>query len=113
MTPKRPNILRRTLLMIASAAGIGRSTSKAVESTMTLKNYDDASSKEGQSLPPPKYKGKGVCISNGTGKIQTSGTGWQQRFYRVKIRAHKSTGLRRCDSEGNFINRKSGVRIVA
>lgn len=113
MTPKRPNIISRTLGMLIAAAGIGRSTSKAVESTMTLKNYDDASSQKVHNLPPPKYKGKGVCISNGTGKIQTTGTGWQQRFYRVKIRAHKSLGLRRCDSEGNFINRKSGARIAA
>ena len=106
MTPKRPNILSRTLGMIIAAAGIGRVTSAAMQPS-------NASTPKDDYVPESKSLGKGVFISNRTGKIQTSGTGWQQRFYRVKIRAHKSLGLRRCDSEGNFINRKTGERLVA
>ena len=110
MTPKRPNILRRTLSMLSSV--IASHPTLLEESVRIAGDTYTATPKD---QPQPKYqsKGKDVFISNNTGKIQTSGTGWQQRFYRVKIRAHKSTGLRRCDSEGNFINRKTGERLVA
>lgn len=105
MTPKRPNILSRTLGMLIAVAGIGRAASVEHSSTVNFPKNDHS--------PKPPLSGEGVCISNGTSKIQTVGTGWQQRFYRVKVRAHKSIGIRRCDSEGNFINRKTGERLAA
>lgn len=106
MTPKRPNILHRALSALSVISG-----REQVTTNLVLKKSEDYPLPS--SLPKHKTTSAGDFISNGTSKIQTVGTGWQQRFYRVKVRAHKSIGIRRCDSEGNFINRKTGERLAA
>lgn len=106
MTPKRHNILHRALNALSVISG-----REQVTTNLVLKKSEDYPLPS--DLPKNKSTSHGGFINNGVSKIQSVGSGWQQRFYRAKIRNYKACGLRRCDSEGNFINRKTGWRITA
>ena len=106
MTPKRPNILRRALSALAVISG-----REQVTANLILKRSEEYPLPS--DLPKKKSASNGDFINNGVSKVQSVGSGWQQRFYRTKIRNYKACGLRRCDSEGNFINRKTGERLAA